>query len=183
MTHIFNPEHFKKLDSPERKKSLPPAEIINLLSKNSDSIIADVGCGVGYFSIPFAAHYKLIHAIDISEIMVNEFKNRTCLENIRISLGDFDELLDDNSVDVFFTSTVIHEVDDLLDFTKKAVSKLTTSGTIAYIDFIKQNSKMGPPEHKRIASETVENMYTSFGLHSIVTYNIHNEFYLVMGTK
>ncbi len=115
--------------------------------------------------------------------MVNEFKNRTCLENIRISLGDFDELLDDNSVDVFFTSTVIHEVDDLLDFTKKAVSKLTTSGTIAYIDFIKQNSKMGPPEHKRIASETVENMYTSFGLHSIVTYNIHNEFYLVMGTK
>jgi len=183
MSHIFDPKHFKKLDSPERKKVLPQEDIIALLKPNASLVAADIGCGVGYFSIPFTDHYQTVKAIDISEIMVGELRNRTSQPNIEIMLGDFNTLLDEASVDLFFTCTVIHEVDDLKLFTQQAISKLKSEGQLAYVDFIKKDSTIGPPQSKRIASDDLMVLLSELGLKDIECHNIKNEFYMVTGIK
>lgn len=182
MSHIFDDKKFKKLDSPERKKAMPVEAVMDALPIRT-GIIADVGCGVGYFSKPFATCFAQVLAIDISEIMINEFKNRITENNIVVMLGDFNELIADNSLDVFFTATVIHELPDLEAFTKQGIVKLKEDGYIAYLDFEKNGSEMGPPNEKRIASVEVMTLFQKMNLKDIKNHPIGDNFYLVIGQK
>ncbi len=43
-----------KLDHPDRKKMMPPDIIMDLMKVKLGMTIADIGCGIGYFSIPMA---------------------------------------------------------------------------------------------------------------------------------
>lgn len=180
MSHIFDPKKFKKLDSEERRKALPIKEVLEVF-KDIKGHIADVGCGIGYFSFPFAEHFDVVHAIDISPIMIDELKRRNQMDNIQIALGDFSDLLADDSQDVFFTATVIHELDDLSGFTEHAIRKLKIGGTIAYLDFEKKEGSMGPPMEKRVASSTVEELFRKMNLKDIKTHKIGQDFYLTTG--
>lgn len=182
MSHIFDDKKFAKLDSPERKKAMPVVDVLELLP-HKNGVIADVGCGIGYFSKPFAAYYKEVYAIDISALMIDELKKRITEENISPLLGDFNTLLDNDSLDVFFTATVIHEIEDLEGFTKQAIHKLKSEGTIVYLDFEKNGSQMGPPNEKRIASSEVVELFKTLSLRDIKTYPIKDNFYIVLGRK
>ncbi len=182
MSHIFDEKKFKKLDSPERRKALPVEEVLAALPTTKGSI-ADVGCGIGYFSFPFAEFFDQVHAIDISAIMLDELERRSTYDNIHIGLGDFNELLKDGSMDIFFTATVIHELDDLKGFTELAIQKLKHGGYLAYLDFKKIDGTMGPDVNKRIAEESVEALFGDLGLKEIEAHSIKEVFYLVTGKK
>jgi len=182
MSHIFDEKKFKKLDSPERRKALPVEEVLAALPTTKGSI-ADVGCGIGYFSFPFAEVFNQVHAIDISQIMLDELKRRSTRDNIQVGLGDFNDLLSDASMDVFFTATVIHELDDLKGFTASAIQKLKDDGYLAYLDFKKIEGTMGPDVDKRIAQESVEELFRDLGLKEIEAHSIKDVFYLVIGKK
>ncbi len=52
MAHKFNVKDMQKLDSPERRKILPPEETLIKIGLNKNQIFIDIGCGIGYFSIP-----------------------------------------------------------------------------------------------------------------------------------
>lgn len=183
MSHIFNPKHFKKLESKERYVLLPPELIIEHLGLQPAWTVADVGCGIGYFSFPFAEHVKKVIGIDISDVMMEEFNKRNSYSNVQGRLGDFSDLLDHASVDVFFTATVIHELNDLPSFTKAAYQVVKSGGKLAYLDFMKKDTTAGPPVSKRIASETVVSLFQEIGLSNITTSKINDVFYLVVGEK
>lgn len=183
MSHIFDSKKFKKLESPERKKMLPVDQVMSFLSLNKEDVIADVGCGIGYFSIPFANEAKEVFAIDISEVMIEELKKRVSNENIRVCLGDFSNLLEPDSLDVFFTATVIHEVDDLKDFSKKAIDVLKEDGHLIYLDFMKKDTPFGPDINKRISQEDLISLYRDLGLKDITYTHINDVFYIVKGKK
>lgn len=183
-SHIFNQKHFQKLDSPFRKEILPADLVCKLLELEDTLIVADVGSGTGFFTFPFAEKAKLVHAIDISDIMTNELTSRINDQtNIHVALGDFNDILSEQSIDVFFTSTVIHELDNLEDFTKKAIKKLKNKGRVAYLDFEKIDSDFGPPVNKRIAAESVMTLFEELGLSNIQRHKVKDYFYLVVGTK
>lgn len=181
MTHIFDPKHFLKLDSPKRREILPIDLVIEHLQIRSHMDIADVGCGIGYFSFPFAEHANSVHAVDISDVMITELIKRNHYHNLMPHLGDFNEILKPESVDLFFTATVIHELDDITTFTHQAVKKLKPNGRLAYLDFHKKETGPGPSVEKRIASEAVCDLFISLGLKDIKTFDINHIFYLVVG--
>ena len=183
MSHIFDPKKFKKLESPERKKMLPVQEVLSFIPLSSSSIIADVGCGIGYFSIPFAETAQEVIAVDINDIMIDELKNRVSSKNIRMLLGDFSDLLGKESIDIFFTATVIHEVDNLESFTKKAYDVVKSDGYIVYLDFMKKEMPMGPSYDKRIAKESVISLFNSLEMSEIEVTTISDTFYIVKGKK
>ena len=182
MSHKFDDKKFAKLESPARKEALPVKEVMAVLPL-TESVIADVGCGIGYFSKPFAVSSKEVLAIDISSIMIEELKKRIKENNITPLLGDFNTLLEKESVDVFFTATVIHEIDDLTAFTKQGISKVKQGGIIAYLDFERNGSEMGPPNDKRIASTEVVELFKTFSLSDVKYYPIKENFYIVIGRK
>jgi ubiquinone/menaquinone biosynthesis C-methylase UbiE len=184
MSHIFDPTQFKKLDSPKRKEAMPPALVCDLLSLNKDMVVADVGCGIGFFAFPFAKLAKHVLAIDISQIMTDELTNRIKDEgNIEVALGDFNTIVTNDSLDVFFTSTVIHEIDDLDAFTVDAIEKLKMGGRLAFLDFKKIQSDYGPPVDKRISADSVMALFKRNQLDVITQYDVKDDFYLVVGTK
>jgi len=183
MSHIFDSKKFKKLESPERKKMLPVSEVLSFLPLEKDSVVADVGCGIGYFSIPFAGVSTEVFAIDISQIMIDELKKRVSKENIRVCLGDFSNFLDKNSIDIFFTATVIHEVDDLKDFSLKAIEVIKTGGYLVYLDFMKKEMSFGPDIDKRISESELIDLYKELGLTDIMSHHISDTFYIVKGKK
>lgn len=186
MTHIFDDKKFKKLESPERYKIMPPEAVLKHL-KIENKVIADVGCGIGYFSFPMAQSAKEVIALDISEIMIEEISRRVQdrkVNNITVKQNTSEHLmLDEKSVDLFFTSTLIHELDDFKAFTETALTRLRIGGHIAYFDFEKKETGFGPDVEKRIASESVMNLFEKLGLKAIQRYMVNDIFYLVIGEK
>ncbi len=52
MEKRFNPQHLHKLDNPERRKSLPPDKLLDLLKIRDTDTVLDLGAGTGYFTLP-----------------------------------------------------------------------------------------------------------------------------------
>ncbi|MCH4891391.1 class I SAM-dependent methyltransferase [Acidaminobacter sp. JC074] len=182
MSHIFNEKHFKKLDSPERRKILPIDKVIESIQLDENMIVADVGCGIGYFSFPFSQTAKKVYGIDISEVMIEELEKRNKDKLVIPILGDFKEKLSEK-VHVFFTSTVIHELPDLKQFTRDAIDKLDVDGRLIYLDFQKKETGFGPSVEKRVASDDVVQLFESLGLKDIENIELNDVFYLVIGKK
>ena len=50
--HKFDASRAGLLDNEERRKFLPPEDILRKIGVREDTIFADIGCGTGYFTIP-----------------------------------------------------------------------------------------------------------------------------------
>ena len=70
MTHKFNIDNKHKLDSPKWRELLPPSETLKKLELYDGAIAADIGCGIGYFTLPAAelvGSQGRVYALDVSE--------------------------------------------------------------------------------------------------------------------
>lgn len=180
MTHIFDDKKFKKLDSPHRRKILPIETVLDYIGLTNNQIIADVGCGIGYFAFPFAETAKTVLAIDVSQVMIDELSKRNQKKNIVPLKGDFSEVLKEK-VDIFFTSTLLHELDDLDEFTRNAIKHLSKDGRLIFLDFRKKETGVGPDVDKRIPAEEVQEIFKKNKLKDIRINYINEIFYIVEG--
>jgi len=76
MHHKFDVKSFAKLDNPERRKSLPADAILHKFDLEDGDVVADVGCGIGYFTFPASSVVGLtgkVLAMDISDEMRMKF--------------------------------------------------------------------------------------------------------------
>ena len=75
MTHKFKVSEKQKLDNPERRAFLPPEETLRKLGLQPGEIMADIGCGIGYFTFPAASivgpNVK-VFALDVAPEMLAE---------------------------------------------------------------------------------------------------------------
>jgi ubiquinone/menaquinone biosynthesis C-methylase UbiE len=73
----FDPSKKDLLDSPERKKLLPPEKLLSLLPIQKNHDILDLGAGSGYFAIPTAQLTDgTIYALDLEPEMLAVLKAR-----------------------------------------------------------------------------------------------------------
>ena len=75
MTHKFDAKNRHKLDNPKRREMLPPEKTLIRLGLKQGDIVADIGCGIGYFTIPAAnivGDSGKVFAMDISPEMLEE---------------------------------------------------------------------------------------------------------------
>lgn len=189
MTKKFKAKHMEKLDNPMRRKALPPDEVINTLNINKDQHVADVGCGIGYFTIPMAkvvGEGGKVYAIDINPDMLEETRKRvekegyTNVEIVHSSENNFK--IPDSSVDVIFTATVFHELNEPEIFLNECKRVLKTEGRLVVLDWNKINEKIGPPIHTRKDVESVKDCLTENSFNIKDTNFIGNSFYVVSCT-
>ena len=50
--HKFNIKNIEKLDNPERRRTMPPEETLLKFKVQDNGALLDVGCGIGYFTVP-----------------------------------------------------------------------------------------------------------------------------------
>ena len=85
MAHKFDINNMHKLDNPRRREVLPPDEILRKLNINKGDIFADIGCGIGYFSLPAAklvGETGVVYALDIYSDMLKLLEEKVLLDQL-----------------------------------------------------------------------------------------------------
>ena len=190
MSHKFSVKDKNKLDNPERRKIMPPEITLEKLHLLKDDIVADVGCGIGYFSIPAAViigEKGKVYAMDISDEMLKEVQenaNENNIANIEIVKTLENSLIvADESVTYAFICNVLHETENMGSFLKEVNRILVSEGKVAIIEWMKKESHIGPPMNHRIAEEALINMLNNMELRVVEKIDISNEFYGIVAIK
>lgn len=172
MEKKFDQKKIKKLDSPKRRKELPPERVLDFMSIKKDDTVLDIGAGIGYFSIPATKYVEngRIIATDISKSALNEIDNRYELfkeENKDLQLGKHEtklvnnDSLDFKNIDKILMVYVFHELEDYENYPKELYKVLKDNGEITIVDFKKSDLKEseyleGPPKNIRLDPEDID---------------------------
>lgn len=190
MAQIFDVKNKHKLDNEKRRELLPPKQTLINLHLHKGDIMADIGCGIGYFSIPaskIVGNIGKIFAIDIQPEMLHdvEFKIReNNISNIKIVLTEENNLkLDDNKVNFAFVSNVLHEIYEKESFLNEVKRILSPDGKIAIVEWQKINSDFGPPIEHRLDKMDLIKMLDSLKFSTIEAIDLGEDFYGIVAHK
>ncbi len=190
MAHKFDPKKFKKLDSAERRSIMPPRETLLKLGLRKNDVFVDIGCGIGYFTIPaldIVGQDGRVYAIDTSDKMLSELKKRVNAESIPnlhlIRTEEYQFGIEKASVNFAFMSNVLHEIDDKPLFLTLIRDMLVDRGTVAIIEWEKRESGYGPPMKYRLDRENLRMLLVDQGYGDIHISRMHEDFYSMVGRK
>jgi ubiquinone/menaquinone biosynthesis C-methylase UbiE len=78
--HKFDPRKRDFLDDPKRLFFENPDLILSETSVRPGQVVADIGCGTGFFTIPLARYVGetgKVYALDTSPTMIKDLRKRT----------------------------------------------------------------------------------------------------------
>lgn len=190
MAQKFNFKKRENLVSDKRKEILPAKKtLIDLGLKNGDTI-ADIGCGIGYFTIPaseIVGPEGRVYAMDISSDMLNELKKiikGKDIFNIEvIKTTENNLLIADKTVNFAFICNVLHEVDDLNSTLKEIKRIVFANGKIAIIEWKKIKSDFGPPVSDRLESSIITEKLKEIRFKNIAVSDLNEYLYTITGFK
>ena len=190
MTHKFKVINKSKLDSPKRREVLPVWEIVNTIGVEQSEIVADIGCGIGYFTFALSeivGNKGLVYALDIEPEMLEDIKSKmevTGVKNIvPVITKEYELTLEENSVGTAFLCTVMHEVTRREKFLKEVSRILRVDGKIVIIDWIKKDSDFGPPIDHRLDQNRLKRNLSRTGFKEIKIMEFNEYFYIVTAKK
>ncbi len=142
---------------------MPKGPVLAALSADFGMRVADIGAGIGYFSLPLAVavgESGAIFAIDPSPAAREELRNRvktSQLNQITILEGDAASThLEDASMDRVLWHTMYHEVPDRDQAFDEMMRVLKPGGQWVLVDWQKIETPFGPPlEHRFSVGDVV----------------------------
>ncbi len=121
-----------------------PIKNLRTLGLREDAVVADMGAGTGFYSIPIGKIVTRgkVYAIDIIKDFLATIKNKAKeahLKNIEILWGDIEKiggtLMGDEVVDAVIASNVLHQVGDKSKFVEEAKRILKKKGKVLLVDW------------------------------------------------
>jgi ubiquinone/menaquinone biosynthesis C-methylase UbiE len=129
--------------------------LIAELPLNPDSVVADIGAGTGYFSLPVARRVPggNVYAVDIQPEMLAIIEQRTAtsgIDNIETVLGSTtDPNLPDSAVDLIFIVDAYHEFSHPKEMGLALVRALEPGGKLVLIEYREEDTGVPiKPLHK-----------------------------------
>lgn len=190
MTHKFDVKNKYKLDNAKRRELLPPEQTLIRIGLHEGDTMADIGCGIGYFTIPaskIVGNSGKIFAMDILPEMLEEVDikvKENNISNIKTILTEENDLkLEDGKITVAFISNVLHEAEDKEKFLSEIKRSISSKGRIAIVEWQKINSEFGPPiEHRLDKIDLIETLDT-LRFSNISAIDIGENFYGLIAQK
>lgn len=190
MTHKFNIDNKHKLDNPKRRELLPPFETLKKLELYDGAIAADIGCGIGYFTLPAAelvGPQGKVYALDVSKVMLEETHKAAIQKgyaNIElIKSGEYDLVLEDSTITYCFICNVLHEIADLKRFVKELKRILKSQGKLVIVEWNKLSGNWGPPIEHRLDSNILIKLLSNEGFAIDSQTDIGDKFYSLVAIK
>ena len=158
--------------SEERKQWHNPETILKYAGAKEGMMMADLGAGPGFFTIPMAqitGEKGLVYAVDSNQNMLDSLKENIAKSKvnpqvIKILKNDVCHTeIPKESVDLVLFANVLHEVADRKAFFQEVrrVSKLTAC--IVDVDWKKIKTKHGPPLESRLSEEEARQILSESG--------------------
>lgn len=163
----FSASQAHRLDDPERRKWLPPDEVIAALDAQPGETVADVGAGTGYFALPLAQAVGptgKIYAVDSQAAMLGRLLEKlgpSIPAPIELVHAEADRTgLPNSSCDLWLLANIWHELDDCAAALREARRALRPGGRIAILDWHPDVERVaGPPlEHRLAPAHAIEHL-------------------------
>lgn len=190
MTQKFDIKQKQKLDSPRRREVLPPKETLLKLGLAKNDLFADIGCGIGYFTISAAQIVDSsgkVYALDISQDMLEEAEKISVEHDVHniefIRSEEYRLPLPDKSISFCFSCNVLHEIKNINHFVKELDRVVKEDGKLAIIEWNDNISDWGPPANHRITSSHLTELIKTTGMHVDSPIDISGYFYALICRK
>lgn len=171
--HMFKPEHADKLVSEKRQEMLPVDLIMEKMALEKHDVVADIGAGNGYFTVPIAKYTgETVYAVDAEPRMLDLLKNyadRERAATIQLMTAGMDDTpIGDGSVDKVLISEVIHHAPSLEKALAEIKRILKPDGSLFIIEFHKIDSSDGPPMEMRISPDEMTQALEDVGFSATI---------------
>jgi len=171
VTHRFNPQHMDRLINPERRKVLDPAKVLAYLNLGGSQVLADVGSGPGFFALEAARLLGpggKVLAIDVAQEMLDACQRRAAeagIKNVETVLAEAEDEfpIHSGTCDAALMVNVYHEVDPASGTINEVRRMLKPGGLLLIVDWITQETPMGPPPSERVDPQDVTEELTAAG--------------------
>jgi ubiquinone/menaquinone biosynthesis C-methylase UbiE len=165
-------DRVKFLMSKERKQQHDPDSILNEAGVAKGMVIADLGSGPGFFTLPIAqmtGEKGLVYAVDSSQTMLDGLKENIVKSEInpriiRIVNSDVCNTgIVKQSVDLVLFANVLHEVKDRKAFFGEVMRISKPTATILDVDWKKVPTEKGPPFNDRLSEDEAKRVFAENG--------------------
>ena len=186
---LFPPDKIFLLEEPRDWQDTE--EIMARLHLGAGDIVADIGAGSGYFTLPLASRVGdkgLVFAEDIHIEMINYISRKVeklDLKNVRVIFGKpEDPSLLDNFFNLVFLANTYHELEKPFLMLENIKKYLRYSGRLAIIDWDPaKRSPFGPPIEEKVPENTVINELERAGFELIEKHNFMPYHYFLVFRK
>lgn len=152
----------------ERRGSPPAEQTLTYLGLGPGQIVADVGCGPGFFTLPAArlvAPTGRVYAIDVEPKMLELVAKRAAAENlagIEVRSGHRDRIpLDDATAHLTLCALVLHDLDDRLGIVRELARVTRPKGRIAIVEWAPDQDDQRP---NRLRPQETASLFAEAGL-------------------
>ncbi|MCK9344925.1 MAG: class I SAM-dependent methyltransferase [Candidatus Pacebacteria bacterium] len=131
-----------------------PVQVIGALGVYEGMIVADLGCGVGAYTLPIAekvGESGRVYAVEVQKDFLINIKTEAAargLKNIELLWGNIENLggtkIKDDGVDAVIISNVLFLAEDKKGLLREARRILKTGGKLLLIDWSDSFNNLGP---------------------------------------
>ncbi|MEW5764891.1 MAG: class I SAM-dependent methyltransferase [Acidobacteriota bacterium] len=168
MTKKFNPAEVGRLESPERRRAMPPAGILRKIGLKRGMTFADVGAGTGFFSLPasrIVGPSGRVVALDVSKEMLEHLIAKGPPGWVETKIcGEASLPLADGAADLVLACFVLHEAQDPVAFLRELGRVAKPRSPVVVMEWSKIRQKEGPPFEHRLHHHDVEALILQAGL-------------------
>lgn len=154
------------------KTFLNPEELLKQVGLQPGMVVADFGCGNGYYSAAAGSQVGKkgqVHAVDILEEALSQtatLAKLTRLNNVSTHLCDLEVMggckIPDVSCDLVIAASLLHQVEKPEAVLREAYRALKTSGKILVVEW-KPEASIGPEAKNRVAEPDVRHLLEKYG--------------------
>ncbi len=127
------------LERPERQEEEDTVSVLRALELKKDWVVADIGCGTGYYSYRMAPSVKAVLGVEIQQEMLDLLMaagKKNGITNVKPVLGTItDPKLPANGVDLILLVDVYHEFDHPVEMLTAIRQSLSPTGRVALVEF------------------------------------------------
>ena len=185
----FDPNNMGVLLSSERRASLDTHRLLSTLPMAFHHVVADIGCGPGYFTIPLGKYLfdGKVFAIDVQKEMLDatqEALDAINLTNVDVRKSTERKLpLEDQSLDGALAAFVLQEATSPVSLLKEAWRCLKKSGWLVILEWDKREMDEGPPVKQRIDIDEMRAMTEKIGFRLTAQRALNGKQYMMTMSK
>ena len=186
--HHFDPERLAQMEA-SRQQVFPPEETLDHFLTRPDLIMADIGCGPGFYAIPAAKRLPQgrVFAIDRQQDMLEWTAKRATeakLTNLSpIQAMAHDIPIADASVDVVLMANVLHDLPDYPAILNEVLRILKPGGTYFLVEWDKVPTDFGPPLEVRFSPSELITFVERYGFDRVQKIEAPSPWFQVMAHK
>ena len=183
--HPDMPTSIERMLRPERMETLDPFRVLSHCPVNQRDIVADLGCGPGFFTLPLAKFLinGKVYALDTSDEMIEACQSRldqARMGNVEVlKCSEYEFPVSPASIDGLFIAFVVHHPSDRERFLAAAKEMLKPGGWCFILEWHKRETESGPPQQARITPDELRQIAQNSGFKFQSSRDLNDEHYMM----